>query len=123
MPDTSQLVWLFFRFTGRVSRAAYFLAGLLMAVVQAFFLYRSTLVEQQSTAGELWASLFWVAVALSIWSNVALGVKRLHDLGRPGILSVTLFVPIVSLIAFVALCLMPGQPGPNQYGRQTNAPG
>ncbi|TGQ03192.1 DUF805 domain-containing protein, partial [Mesorhizobium sp. M00.F.Ca.ET.217.01.1.1] len=33
-----------------------------------------------------------------------------------------LFVPVVSIVAFLVLCLFPGQPGPNRYGRRTNEP-
>ena len=121
LPDNTQLFWLFFRFSGRVSRAAYFLAGLLLAVVQAFLLYRFTLSPEDSAAGQMWEAAFWVTVVISIWSNVALGVKRLHDIGRPGILSIALFIPVVSIAAFVALCLIPGNPGPNRYGQHPNA--
>ena len=122
MPDSSQLIWLFFRFNGRVARAAYFLAGLLLAIVQAFLLYRFALVPEGSAEGQFWASLFWFAVLLSVWSNVALGVKRLHDMNRPGILAVTLFIPVISILAFIFLCIFPGDPGPNRYGTATNAP-
>jgi uncharacterized membrane protein YhaH (DUF805 family) len=122
LPDRDQLFWLFFRFSGRVSRAAYFLAGMLLAIVQAFLLYRFTLVPQGSTEGQLWAMAFWAVVLLSIWSNVALGVKRLHDLDRPGIIAASLFIPVISIIAFLVLCIFPGTPGPNQYGAGTNQP-
>ena len=122
MPDKDQLIWLFFRFSGRVSRAAYFLAGLLLAIVQAFLLYRFTLVPEDSTAGQMWAVAFWVVVLVSIWSSVALGVKRLHDIGRPGILAAALFVPLISILAFVALCLIAGEEGPNRYGDRANSP-
>ena len=122
MPDISQLIWLFFSFSGRVSRAAYFLAGLLLAVVQAFLLYRFTLVPEDSAAGQMWAVAFWIAVLVSVWSNIALGVKRLHDIDRPGIIAASLFIPIISIVAFIALCLMPGNPGPNRYGRHPNTP-
>ncbi len=122
LPDRQQLFWLFFRFSGRVSRAAYFLAGLLLAIVQAFLLYRFTLVPENSTEGQLWAVAFWLVVIVSLWSNVALSVKRLHDIGRPGILAAALFIPAVSIIAFVALCLIAGNPGPNQYGDRLNGP-
>ena len=122
MPDASQLFWLFFGFSGRVSRAAYFLAGLLLAVVQSFLLYRFMLVPEDSVAGQMWAFAFWIAVAVSIWSNVALGVKRLHDIDRPGVIALSLFIPIISIVAFVALCLIPGSPGRNAYGEHTNAP-
>lgn len=116
LPESSTYIWLFFRFTGRVGRVVYFLAGLLLAVVQAFFLYRFMQVPEGSAAGQLWASLFWLAVLVSVWSNVALGVKRLHDFDRPGIVAITLFIPVVSIVAFIALCLIPGDPGPNRYG-------
>lgn len=122
MPDTSQLIWLFFRFNGRVARAAYFLAGLLLAILQAFLLYRFTLVPEGSAESQFWASAFWIAVAVSVWSNIALGVKRLHDMSKPGILALTLFIPVISIVAFIVLCLFPGDPGPNRYGAVANEP-
>ena len=122
MPDKDQLLWLFFKFSGRVSRAAYFLAGLLLAIVQAFLLYRFTLVPEDSTAGQMWAVAFWIVVLVSTWASVALGVKRLHDIGRPGILAAALFLPFISILAFVALCLIPGEAGPNRYGDRPNTP-
>lgn len=122
MVDGTQLTWLFFRLSGRVSRAAYFLAGLLIAIVQAFLLYRFTLTDPESPAGESWALAFFIIFFVSVWSYIALTVKRLHDIGKPGIISVALFIPVVSIVAYVVLCLFPGDSGPNQYGGRTNAP-
>lgn len=122
MRDATELIWLFFSFSGRVARAAYFLAGLLLAVAQAFLLYRFTLVAPDSAAGQGWAVSFWAVFLVSLWSNVALGVKRLHDIDKPGLYAVALFVPVVSIAAFIALCAMPGTPGPNRYGPYANAP-
>jgi uncharacterized membrane protein YhaH (DUF805 family) len=119
---SEKLVWLFFRFSGRVNRAAYFLAGLLLAVVQAFLLYRLMLVGEDSPSGQGWAVAFWIVMIAAIWSNIALSVKRLHDIGKPGPIALALFIPVISIIAFIALCLIPGNPGPNQYGERTNAP-
>ena len=123
LADRPQLSWLFFRFSGRVGRAAYFLGGLLVAIMQAFPLYRFTLVPQGTAESETWATLFLVAFLASLWSNVALAVKRLHDFGKPGMLALVLFVPIVSIAAFLLLCLFPGDKGPNRYGARTDAPG
>lgn len=122
MPDRNQIFWLFFRFSGRISRAAFFLGGLLLAIIQAFFLYRFAMVPEDSSEGRLWAMAFMLIVLVSMWSSVALGAKRLHDMGRPGILAISLFIPVISIIAFIALCAFPGSPGANQYGRRTNAP-
>ncbi|MGS1095233.1 DUF805 domain-containing protein [Aquamicrobium terrae] len=122
MPEMSKFVWLFFSVSGRVSRAAYFLGGMLVAVVQAFPLYRFTLAPEGSPESMMWSTLFMVAFLASLWSNVALAVKRLHDLDKTGFIAVILFVPVVSIVAFLVLCLFPGQPGPNRYGKQPNAP-
>jgi len=122
LPDRIQLSWLFFKTSGRVSRAAYFLGGLLVAIAQAFPLYRFTLVPEGTAESETWALLFMVAFLGSLWSNVALAIKRLHDLGKPGLMALVLFVPVVSIVAFLVLCLFPGDPGPNRYGSRTNAP-
>jgi uncharacterized membrane protein YhaH (DUF805 family) len=116
LPETSRFTWLFFGFSGRVGRALYFLAGMLLAVLQAFFLYRFTLVPEGSPAGQAWALAFWLVFLVSLWSNVALGVKRLHDIDRPGILAAALFIPVISIVAFLALCFLPGTPGANRYG-------
>jgi uncharacterized membrane protein YhaH (DUF805 family) len=122
LPDRSDLTWLFFKTSGRVSRAAYFLGGLLVAIIQAFPLYRFTLVPEGSAESSMWSFVFFIAFIASLWSNIALAVKRLHDLNKPGIAALILFVPVVSIVAFLVLCLFPGQPGPNRYGRHTNEP-
>ena len=122
MPGKSQLIWLFFRTSGRVSRTAYFLSGLLVAIVQAFPLYRFTLVAEGTSESEIWSILFLLAFLASLWSNIALAVKRLHDFGKPGMAAIMLFVPVVSFIALFVLCLFPGNPGPNRYAHRTNAP-
>jgi len=122
LPDSSNLTWLFFKISGRVSRAAYFLGGLLVAIIQAFPLYRFTLVPEGSAESNMWSFIFFIAFIASLWSNIALAVKRLHDLDKPGIAALILFVPVVSIVAFLVLCLFPGQPGPNRYGRRTNEP-
>ncbi len=116
------LPWLFFGVSGRVGRVAYFLAGLFLAIIQAFLLYRFTLVPEGTSASQFWAMLFSAAVLVSIWSNVALGIKRLHDFDKPGLLAVSLFVPIISIMAFVLLCFVPGTPGPNRYGQGPDRP-
>jgi uncharacterized membrane protein YhaH (DUF805 family) len=120
--NRKQLFWLFFGFSGRLSRAPYFLAAMLLAIFQAFPLYQLSIAPAESEAGQFWATAFSATLFISIWPYVALGVKRLHDFGKPGILAVTLFIPVVAILAFIALCLYPGHAGPNEYGDQTNEP-
>lgn len=116
---SDQLVWLFFKFDGRINRSAYFLAGLLMAVVQAFLLYRFALLPEESSATSFWATAFWAAVFISLWCGFVLGVKRVHDFDKHGALAV--FCLIFPFPSFVVLSLWPGDKGPNTYGPRTNA--
>lgn len=122
MPEKSDLIWLFFKTSGRVSRAAYLLGQLLLAVIQLLPLYRFKLVPEGSPESEVWFSIFVVVVLATAWPTIVLNVKRLHDLGKPGLFVLVLFVPVVQLVAILLLYLYPGQPGPNRYGRRTNAP-
>lgn len=121
MSAQDQVQWVFFRLAGRLSRVPYVLAFLLIGLVQAFPFYRYLIAIPGTAASDTWAALFIVALAASIYCYVAITVKRLHDLGRPGLEAAWLFVPIISLVVFAALCIAPGQAGPNQYASKTNA--
>ena len=120
MPEKNQLFWLFFSLKGRISPAVYFLAGLLLLIIQMFLLYRFMLAPHESAAQGSWALAFWIAALVSQWSNIALTGKRLHDFGKPaGWALVTL---IVGFIVVIVLTFVKGDPGPNEYGSRTNAP-
>lgn len=118
----AQMRWLFFSFSGRVSRAPYVLAALLMTVVLGFLLYRVILAQESGGGSGMWDVLFSIGTIAALWAQAALGVKRVHDLGRPGIFAAALFLPALNAIAFIVLCILPGEQGPNQYGQVTNAP-
>ena len=123
MPNRSDYLWVFFKWNGRVGRAVYVLAGLLAILLPSFLLYQVLLAPEGSPAAQFWTASFSLAFLVSLWSHLALGAKRLHDLGKPGILSLSLFVPVVSILVFAALCVFPGNPGRNEYGERSDAAG
>ena len=118
----ADILWVFLRLRGRLGRAAFLLAFLLLALAVAFPLYRLSLAPEGSAEAQGWSSAFTLAFLAAAWSNLALGVKRFHDLGKPGVAAASLFVPVVSIVAFAALCVVPGDRGPNAYGERTDAP-
>lgn len=133
MPNSPDFIWLFFKASGRIGRAAYALSFLFMLVVVSFPLYQfmrlmpdMDLAEMPevplSSAAEAWSMIFMLTLIIFLWGHIVTSIKRLHDLGRPGIMAVALFIPVVSVIAFVVLCAFPGEAGPNRYGQRTNAP-
>ena len=118
--DVKQISWLFFGFSGRIGRAPYFLASLLLVILQMFPVYQFSISSGDSSASRFWAMLFWVFYFLFVWCHVALGAKRLHDIGRSG--AYALIIPLFVALAIVILSLYPGDSGPNKYGAGTNAP-
>lgn len=137
MADRADFIWLFFRFKGRVNRAAYSLSFLFMLMVVSFPLYQYMRVMPDidvadmaemadvplSAAAQLWSTVFLFVLIAFLWGHIATSIKRLHDIGKPGIMVLSLFIPVVSIVAFVALCIWPGDAGPNRYGQRSNAAG
>jgi len=52
-----------------------------------------------------------------IWAGVAVTVKRLHDLDRPGWHWWLLLIPLVNIYMGLVLLFAKGTQGPNQFGR------
>lgn len=120
--DGRTFIWLFFGLSGRVSRAAYFLANLFAGLFPLFALYRLSLLPEDAGPASGWTLFFLISAAFALWSQLALGVKRLHDFDKPGVFAATLFIPLFAFIVFLVLCLYPGDAGANKYGERTNAP-
>lgn len=116
-----QFLWLFFGLSGRVDRKTYILACALSYIARALPFYQVLRYPPDAAQGEFWSLVFIVALVMSLWANVALTVKRLHDAGKPGTLAVITIV--LDLLAVIWFAVMQGTPGPNRYGQRTNAPG
>jgi uncharacterized membrane protein YhaH (DUF805 family) len=123
LSDHNQFFWLFFRFAGRLNRVAYLLVFLLTVVAVSFPLYQFMRVPAESPAAQIWSVLFGLTFLTFLWVHVATSVKRLHDMGKPGILALSLFIPVISIAVFLILCFFPGSVGPNRYAYETNSVG
>ncbi len=114
--------WVFLGFSGRLSRLPYLL-GLLFLLTIGFLIYNQLGPSTENSLRQgSWTLVLFGYSAVSVWSSFALAVKRLHDIGIPGPVSLTLLLPVVSLLVFVGLCLWPGAAGANSYGDETNRP-
>ena len=76
-----------------------------------------------NAAMALWTMALIVSGFVSTVSIVMLAIKRLHDIGYPGPLALCLFIPVLSPLVFLALCLWPGMQGANEFGGRRNGPG
>ncbi|SEQ61010.1 Uncharacterized membrane protein YhaH, DUF805 family [Faunimonas pinastri] len=117
----SPRLWLFLGLNGRISRRLYWLSYLFLIAAD------SVLAAQVLSKGEghiyQLAEFLWpFAVVLTIWSNLAISVKRLHDAGMNGLFAVALFIPLINLAFTIWVGLIPGQSGPNNHGAGLGPP-
>lgn len=94
----------------------YNLAALLLFVVLGVLLGLAL-----SLAPEAWLPMGlrvmdWLGLLLAGWVAVCLGLKRVHDLDKPGGWVLLLLVPVLNLFFGLYLVLMPGRVGENNYG-------
>jgi len=107
-----------FTFEGRTNRAWYFWHVLLddFAVVMLVFV----LAVMGSLLGFPWGLAvvppLLSAIVGGSWAAIAVTVRRLHDLGRPGWHWWLLFIPFFNLYFGFVLVFQRGTPGPNLYG-------
>ena len=58
-----------------------------------------------------------VLIPVLIWVELAMTAKRWHDRGKPAVMLLILFIPLVGGIWTLVECgFLDGTPGPNQYG-------
>lgn len=50
--------------------------------------------------------------------SLAVGVRRMHDIGKSGLFVLLAFIPLVNLF-YLYLCILESQPGANKWGEAT----
>ncbi|ACZ31077.1 protein of unknown function DUF805 [Xylanimonas cellulosilytica DSM 15894] len=114
------------RFTGRAPLSEYWWWALALALVPIawFVLFEVTRAVIRAT-GENFFSVTLaitllvaggVAVLGSIVPSVAVTVRRLHDMDKPGSWAFLALLPAVGWILLLVLTATGGTPGPNRYG-------
>jgi uncharacterized membrane protein YhaH (DUF805 family) len=114
--DRVSVRWALFSFRGRLGRQSFILGQLFMLSLFAVVIARIVAVDGNEDATTFWGFVFIGLGAISTWSSFALTVKRLHDIGQPGMLSVILLVPTVGLVFVIVLMFLPSKPETNKWG-------
>ena len=116
------LTWLFFGWSGRLSRAPFALGWAFWLMLLSAALARIMTLPKEDPAFLFWAFMFFGVAIVSTVSTIMMTVKRLHDMNLPLALIICLFIPAISFFALVAFMVWPGTPGPNDYGRLPDRP-
>jgi uncharacterized membrane protein YhaH (DUF805 family) len=111
----SSIAWLLLSLRGRASRQTYWLSYLMLVSLNAVIVGQ-LLGGEEASFGEIAAAVGPVVIIATIYSNLAVTVKRLHDVGYSGFLSVAMFVPLVNFFFTIWVGILPGTAGPNPYG-------
>jgi len=111
----SPLAWLLFSLRGRISRRVYWLSYLSLTCVTAA-LFLQMVGGEEASLSRLASTIGPFAFFATIYANVAVTVKRLHDVGYSGFLSLAMFVPLVNFVFTIWVGILPGTAGPNAYG-------
>ena len=112
-----------FSFDGRANRARYIWHTLLDGFVVVFliFLIAGGALAGMSLGGGVglaWLAALaaWTIVLAACFAELAVTVRRLHDLDRTGWQWLLGFVPLLNLYIWFLLIFQPGTHGANRYG-------
>ena len=105
----------YFCFEGRARRKEYWMFVLFNIIVGfAIGFLAALLAGATGMHGITYlGSLYNLAVFIP---GLAVGVRRLHDIGKSGWWCLIVLVPIIGVIALLVLCCFDSQPGGNKYG-------
>ena len=96
-------------FDGRVRRQTYWMFVLVNVIISVVF----AILTQIAGFFAIFSGLFTLAILVP---SIALGVRRLHDIGKSGWWYLICFVPLIGSIWLIVLWATDSQPGANEYG-------
>ena len=102
-------------FTGRAPRAEYWWFYLLVIIGYVIATVLDSTLGLGRMAGPygLITMLFGLAMLVP---SIAVGIRRLHDLGKSGWWLLIAFIPIIGAIVLIVFFVQAGTPGDNEYG-------
>ena len=105
-----------FSFKGRIPRSVYWFSA-----IGSFVLFYVCLSVSLSVFGKdssATSLVFWLLLLIFFWSQIAISVKRFHDLRMSGLWFPLILLPGIGLLVqFILLGMRRGERGENKYGR------
>lgn len=114
-------------FSGRARRKEYWmfvLFNVLFAIVAAILdnILGTTFKFDMGYLQNLPYGYIYLVYILAVFiPGLAVGVRRLHDVGKSGWFYLIVLIPLIGAIWIIVLFLTEGTPGPNEYGEDPKA--
>ena len=118
-------------FSGRAIRSEYwyfvlfnFLGQILLGIIDGILfdtgsmMHGTGFLSFQSEGGPL-SGLFSLAILLP---SIAVGVRRLHDIGKSGWWLLLILLPLIGFLVLLYFFVQPSEPGANRYGPGPGGP-
>lgn len=110
-----------FDFSGRTGRASFWWTVLTNMIV-IFALAIGAGLFAHSFLGTLFKGLYAIYVLVWFIPDVAMLIRRLHDIGRSGWWILLSFIPIIGTIVLIVWQATQGNDGDNTYGASVAMP-
>ena len=108
------LIWILFSLRGRLSLGLMWIAAALSAITLIGLFFLGAVL---SNVHPFLATIGLFGFLVMVWSPIAIGVKRFHDIGWPGWLILPGLVPVFGQVfLFFTIGILRGNRGPNRYG-------
>lgn len=105
-----------FSITGRINRKKYLTNSILFAYFPKIVSGAVLSVEDASILGWIIGIIMIIVLLASIVIQIALMIKRLHDLDRHGAVILSMLIPLINIVFFFYLLFTKGTDGCNSYG-------
>lgn len=108
-------------FKGRATRSEYWyfvlfysIVSLILTLIDVNFINPNLdLSPEAAMQGTVFTGIFALALILP---QIAVGIRRLHDIGRSGWWYLLIFIPILGWLVLLYFYILDSQPGTNAYG-------
>jgi len=102
-------------FQGRARRKEYWMFVLFNLIFAFIAMYLDRIIG--TTMGGLPYGVIYMLYGLAVLiPSLAVGVRRLHDIGKSGWMLLVSLIPFVGVIWLIILFVTDSNPGENQYG-------
>jgi uncharacterized membrane protein YhaH (DUF805 family) len=108
-------------FKGRIKRLEYFLGVVLFPIIIFYiYIYSINYLFLLAAPNSVVVHLIFllVPIVLLLLFDIALSIRRLHDIGWNGIFTLLIFIPGVGQLFFLILLFVSGDEKENKYGLQ-----
>lgn len=103
-------------FKGRAQRAEYWYFSLfyILIYVAALFIDEVLGTKSQHKGGT--GLVTFLTIAALLVPALAVGARRMHDIGKSGWWLLISMIPIIGSLMFIAFAVRDSEPGPNRFG-------